>query len=291
MVPLNETVPPQPRPEPARDRYGRYLIPDPETGKERAWTRATTFASTIADQRGIDAWHSQLTAIGLSRRQDLLAAVASVRDPFGEEGKRKVSKAVEQAQEHAGVTSRATIGSAVHAWTAALDAGEESWVPDPWRADCDAYRTELGNAGLEVSPNYIERVCLLPELGVAGTMDRLARYTWGSPDARANHLPLILDVKTGRDLRYSWGEIATQVAIYAHARYTWDEAARELHEMLAVNRDWAIVAHLPAGEGRCSLYSIDLRPAWEMVAVCGAVRAWRRRRDLAVPLLAQGGGS
>ena len=42
--------------EPKHDRWGRYLLPDPETGAERAWTRATTVARTLADEYGLTKW-------------------------------------------------------------------------------------------------------------------------------------------------------------------------------------------------------------------------------------------
>src|SRR5690606_2671448 len=41
---------------PKRDRYGRYLIPDPATGKERAWMRATTLADTLDDRYNLELW-------------------------------------------------------------------------------------------------------------------------------------------------------------------------------------------------------------------------------------------
>jgi hypothetical protein len=51
--------------------------------------------------------------------------------------------------------------------------------------------------------------------------------------------------------------------------------------MLDVNQEQALVIHLPAGEGRCTLYLGDIVAGWEMALLCGAVRAWRDRRDLA----------
>src|SRR5574338_583746 len=69
------------RPEPKRDRYGRYLIPHPDTGKETAWTRATTFAKTVSDTFGLTKWELRMVSLGLAKRPDLLAQVAGVLDP------------------------------------------------------------------------------------------------------------------------------------------------------------------------------------------------------------------
>jgi len=58
--------------------------------------------------------------------------------------------------------------------------------------------------------------------------------------------------------------------------------------MIEVNQEQALVVHLPAGEGRCTLYLVDIAAGWEMAQVCGAVREWRARRDLAQVLAAEG---
>ncbi|MDQ6773830.1 MAG: hypothetical protein M3024_12720 [Candidatus Dormibacteraeota bacterium] len=270
-------APPEPRPEPQRDRYGRYLIPHPETGEVVAWTRATTFASAIADQRGIENWRCRMTAVGIARRPDLLAAVASVAEPTSEAGKKALGAHARAAQEHAGTTVRATIGTAIHAWAEALDTGRKVSIPEPWRADVEAYREALSGAGVTVSERYVERICLLPELGVAGTMDRLVRMA-------SSLVPVVGDIKTGADLGYSWVEIAIQLALYAHSSFVWDPRTETMHRMPELNKLAALVCHVPAGEGRCQLHLVDIKAAWPMVEVCKQVREWRQRKDLAVPL-------
>ncbi|HET7326002.1 MAG TPA: LAGLIDADG family homing endonuclease, partial [Nocardioidaceae bacterium] len=90
---------------------------------------------------------------------------------------------------------------------------------------------------------------------------------------------------TGRDLSYSWGEIAIQLALYAHAATIYDPASGEHAPMPGVDQHWAVVIHLPVGEARCTLHKVDIAAGWEMAQTCGVVRAWRKRRDLAVPLL------
>ena len=53
------------RPQPERDRYGRYKIPHPTTGKDMSWTRATTMASSVADTFGLTNWKTRMVAYGL----------------------------------------------------------------------------------------------------------------------------------------------------------------------------------------------------------------------------------
>lgn len=273
---LSEALPPR-RPEPERDRFGRYLLPHPETGERTAWTRATTFAETVADQYGLTLWKCRKAAIGIALRPDLMAGVTAVGDPDSPDGKKKINQLVVQAQEFAGSTARATIGTALHAWLEEMDSGRPVAVPEQWKADVDAYRSELKRAGITLSKNYIERVCMVPELGVAGTMDRLGRFSIGDP--------FIFDIKSGTDLAFALGGIAIQLALYAHSSHCWDPVDGQLHPMPKVQQDTAVVMHLPAGEGRAQALYVDIKAGWDMVQHCVAVREWRNRKNLATPVL------
>src|SRR5262249_32211119 len=148
-------------------------------------------------------------------------------------------------------------------------------VPAPFDKDIAAYRA--ATASLTISRNYLEQICVIRELGVAGTLDRVLRL----PHAR---LPMIGDAKTGRDLVYSWTEIAIQLALYAHADTIFDPLTGRHRNMIEVDQEKALVIHLPAGEARCQLYVVDIAAGWEMAQVCATVRAWRKRKDIAQPL-------
>lgn len=270
-------APPPARPEPERDRYGRYRITDPVTGEERSWVRATTWANTVADLHALHGWEKRMVALGLAQRPDLLLRVAAVAEPDSTTGKGQLDRLVDQAREHAKAGARANLGRALHAFTESCDLGRPlPEIPPPYDRDVAAYRKAM--AAVEVSRNYVERICVVRDLGVAGTMDRLVRFKHGRDGRR---LPMIGDLKTGSDLKYSWNEIVIQLALYAHADTIYDPATREHHPMLEVNREQALVVHLPAGEGRCTLYLVDIAAGWEMAQLCGAVRAWRDRKDLA----------
>jgi hypothetical protein len=261
-------------PEPDRDNYGRYRILDPKTGKVISWTRATTWASTVADTFGLTNWKVRMTALGLAQRKDLLLAVAAIEDPDGKDSKKKLDKLAEAAMEHAGSSVRATIGTALHSITEAHDAGREpAVIPEPYDADLAAYVLAICDAELRIDPSHIERIVCVPELGVAGTFDRLITL----PDGRT----VVADLKTGRDLSYSWTEIAIQLAIYAHASSIYDVLTGKHQPMPVVDQSEALVMHLPVGEARCDLYMVDIAAGWEMASVCGTVRDWRKRKDLA----------
>jgi hypothetical protein len=274
-------VPPPARPEPERDRHGRYKIPDPVTGEERTWVRATTWARTVSDVFALHGWEKRMVALGLAQRPDLLLRVAAVAEPDSTQGKNQLDRLVEQAREHAKAGARANLGTALHAFTEAIDLGRPlPQVPPPFDRDIAAYRAAM--AAVEVSRNYVEKVCVVRELGVAGTMDRVVRF-------KQARLPMIGDLKAGADLKRSWNEIAIQLALYAHADTIYDPTSGRHHQMLAVDQDRALVIHLPAGEGRCTLYLVDIAAGWEMARLCGVVREWRARRDLAQVLMAEGG--
>lgn len=270
---------PPARPEPERDHHGRYLIPDPVTGEKRAWTRATTWAATVAETFALQQWGLRMAAIGLARRPDLLTGVAAVLDPDSKDGKRALDKLIERAQEDAQASARSTLGTALHSFAEAHDTGRQvTYIPPPFDRDLEAYRKAMQT--VRVSPNYVEKIGVLPDLGVAGTMDRVVAF-------HHSRQPMVGDLKTGRDLSYSWTEIAIQLALYAHATHVWDPAEKLHRPMLEVDQKQALVVHLPAGEARCRLYIVDIAAGWEMAQICGTVRDWRGRKNLASPLLAE----
>ena len=251
------------------DQYGRYLLPDPnkpDDGKV-PWTRATTWAESVRDNFGLTRWQMRMLARGLVMRGDLIVRLAS---EF--EDNDVADAVIADAQEHAGARARATIGTAMHRFTELLDSGEQPIVvPESVAADLKAYRDVIARSGL--TPVAIERIVCVPELGVAGTLDRI--FTLG-PCA------WIGDLKTGEQL---WLDtIAIQLALYSHASFMWNGQAWE--PMHPVERDEGIVMWLPYGEGRCELWAVDLAAGWEAATeLCGRVRSWRKRDDLAHPWL------
>lgn len=256
---------------PKRDRWGRYMLPDPETGKERAWTRATTLASTLADTHGLNRWQMRMVAKGLGMRQDLLALAAAAHV----DDKDTLDRVAADAKEAAGSSAGANSGTALHSFTEAVDRGEDRAVPDPWRADIEAYCTTLVAHRVTVHPEWIERIVLCPRFAVAGTFDRILTLA----DGRR----VIGDVKTGKDLSYSWGEIAIQLALYANATHMWNGTAWE--RMPVVDPTEAVVIWLPVGRGVCELHTVNIVDGWEMAQVAFNVRKWRGRKNLARPLV------
>lgn len=257
---------------PKRDRWGRYLLPDPDTGKELAWTRATTLASTLADTYGLTRWQMRMVAKGLGMRQDLLALAAAAHV----DDKDTLDRVASDAKEAAGSSAGANSGTALHSFTEAVDRGEDAQIPDPWRADIDAYRAMLAAHNVTVHPEWIERITICPRFGVAGTFDRIVTLA----DGRR----VIGDVKTGKDLTYSWGEIAIQLALYANATHMWNGTGWDPMPVLDPNE--AVVFWLPVGQARCELHTVNIVDGWAMAEVAHGVRQWRARKNLARQMVA-----
>ena len=260
-----------PKVEPPRDRWGRYLIPDPETGKPTGYTRATTFAKSVSDTFGLTKWMLRMGGIGLAQRQDLLLAIAAT-DPADS---KTLDKIMEDAKDHAGAMAGATIGTALHTFTEQYDLGLNPVVPAPWDADVAAYAEAISAAGIEILTEYVEQIVALPHLQVAGTLDRIVRL----PDGRL----VIADLKTGKDVSYAMGEISVQLALYAAAPYTFDPTTGELDAMPVVDQEIALVFHAPAGQGRCEVLEVDITAGRRMFETITTVRDWRKRRDLHRP--------
>jgi hypothetical protein len=253
-----------------RDQWGRYRIPHPDTGKEQSWTRATTLANTLADRYGLEQWAKRNVVLGIGARSDLYAQAASCTV----DDKDQLTLIVNQAEEAAASKAKANLGTALHRFTERIDAGESIDVPDPWRADVDAYTATMAAHGIVIVPGWIERILVVPEIDAAGMCDRLCNALWP--------LPRIGDLKTGADvIRYGMTEIALQEAIYAHASHWYDPTTGELHPMPRIDQDKALVMHLPVGKATCTLYEVDIRAGWEAVQLAVDVRKWRQRKDLA----------
>lgn len=256
--------------EPRRDRHSRYLIPPVDGGPEIAHTRVTTIAGAIADRYGLEKWGQQKLALGFSRQPDLLARVAAARD----DDKATLDKIVAAALEAGGRSTSANVGTALHEFAERVDLGEDVEVLDPWKRDIAAYRSTMAEAGFTVSG--VELVVVVPGLSepVAGTLDRLVER---------QGVTYIADLKSGQSLVYSWPEIVVQVSLYSRAETIYDPETSSHRTMPAVDQHRGLVVHLPAGQGACRLYWVDLDKGWEAAELALRVRAWRSIKNLGRP--------
>jgi hypothetical protein len=74
--------------------------------------------------------------------------------------------------------------------------------------------------------------------------------------------------------------MAMQLAMYA--RMTPYDIATDTRttDPEPVDLNWGIIIHLPAGQGRCDLYEIDLAKGWGACLIARKVWNWRATKDL-----------
>lgn len=287
VLPLDMFSDPAGSTEVKRDRWKRYLLPDPYEGHERAWTRASTLARAMADEYNLTGWKLRMVALGIARNADLSAGILALSDINEGDDKKTARTLVDKAMERAESSVGANMGTAFHNFTHRLDRGESLAslrAPAEIETDLIEYQATLKRYGLGVVPDLVERIVVCPELGAAGTFDRILTQHPGpfSP------FPLTVgDLKTGKSVEWSWLEWAIQLAIYANATHMWDPATQSYTPMPprdVLDRDRALIIHLPVSkrgpDGKRlpavgTVYGVNLIEGWEAAHLAERVRVMR----------------
>jgi hypothetical protein len=237
-----------PHADPPRDRWLRPVIDG------LTYTRVSTLAKVLDDTRALMDWNARITALGLAKSEDLIAAIATT-DP---DDKKTLNKIVAQAKERAQSTAKATIGTAVHAATEIVDRGGDlNGLPDKVKLDALAYRATLDQWQLE--PLAAELFVVNVEADAAGTFDRLLQ---------GPNRCLVADVKTSGNPdthKYAGLAWAIQIAVYARAKpwlpgrgiVEWADLGLPEPDL-----DRGLVVHIVQGTGQVRLHSVDLRAGW-----------------------------
>jgi hypothetical protein len=257
--------------EAPKDRWGRYKISDPATGKERGYTRVTTIAKVLDDSSSLADWKTRMAITGIVQRADLLAQASTSLDD-----RSKLNKIANDAIEAAGAYSRANLGTALHSITQQIDLGMKPQILAGLQSDIETYVASIAAWDFGMRKEWIEVLLINDEYEYAGTADRIVTTRDGKI--------CIFDLKTGTDLSYSFGSIAVQLAMYANADWIYDWKTGErtaLPEGLDMKE--GIICHLPAGEANCKFYTVDLEAGWEAAKMSFATRNWRKRKDLFKP--------
>ena len=248
-----------------RDRFGRPMIMPPGRSKKRLpYRRTTTFVGCMDDMNGLMKWQARQVALGMGQRNDLVLAAAAANP----DDKKTLHDIAEKAKEAAKSSAAADIGTALHSFTERIDRGQPlGHVPHEYQADLDAYR----KATEQIEWLGIETFRVHDEWKIAGTADRIGRFPW-SPR------PQIFDIKTG-GIDYPH-KMAMQLAMYARMTpYDIPTDTRgEDPEPLDLN--YGVIIHLPAGQGRCDLYEIDIAKGWGACLIARQVWSWRGTKEL-----------
>lgn len=254
------------RVEVPRDRWGRPCLDG------RSYTRVSTLAKVLDDTRALLNWNARITAIGLAKSEDLIAAVATT-DP---DDRKALDRIVEQAKERAASTAKATIGTATHAATELLDRGDTlDGLPDKVKTDAHAYRTSMNAHGL--TPLAAEMFVVCDEVNAAGSFDRLLQ----GPSR-----VLIGDIKTsGNPDTAKWASTAwaIQLATYAHAKpwipgrgiVNWADIGLPQPDL-----ERGLIIHIVQGTGKVRLHSVDLAAGWVAAQLADEVLAVRKLKGV-----------
>ncbi len=265
-----DTIATEPKPEPPRDRWGRYLIPGPNN-KPVPHTRATTVAKTMADTYALEQWQMRQVAAGLARRPDLVG-LAAAHDPDTD---RKIfAEIVDGAMEASESASGRRDGTTLHRFTELVDLGLRQLddIPEPYRARVACYQTKLTDAGVQIHPQWIEQIFIDDRYTIAGTADRIVTLA----DGRR----VIADLKTGKSVDFGQLEFAIQMAIYANHTATYNQDKDRRGNRVDVDRDTALVIHLPSKGTGCDLYLADLKIGYDALITAMEVREWRKTKTL-----------
>ena len=246
-----------------RDRFGRPMVMPPGRGTKRiAYRRVTTFVGCLDDMNGLMKWKARQVAYGMGQRRDLVLAAAAANPA----DKKTLGDVAEKAAEHALSSAGATIGTAVHALTERIDQGKPLGpVPHEAEADIAAYQ----EATKDIEWVGIEAFRVHDDWKVAGTADRVGIY---------HGRPTIMDIKTG-SIDYPH-KMAMQLAMYARS-VPYDIATDKRGEPEKnLDLHTGVIIHLPAGEGRCELFEIDITRGWGACLLAHKVWTWRGTKDL-----------
>lgn len=283
---------PSMRPEPDRDRYGRYVLPD-ANGRKVAWTRATTVVGALKDLNGLIGWKRRKVAEGLAvapellgRIPDLAAAIEAAADwRDARDAKQALDALCDEAAHAAGADAGSETGTQAHTLTEYADAGRLDEVrhlaSESELADLAAYMNTCDQAGIVRPEKWIERIVVNSTTESAGTFDRLVRLA----DGRL----VVADVKSQQSVDFGWLEICCQLAQYANADGMVDPVSGVLEPMPSdLDKTTGLVMHVPVGAARCDLYEIDLTVGWQAAQVAAEVRRLRARsKTLGWPYVAR----
>lgn len=242
-----------------RDRWGRPLVTPVDGGKAIPYTRVSTLAKVLDDKTALTQWKQRQVVIGMAARPDLVAVASTITA----DDRKQLNDIVKAAESAAKSDQAANIGTALHSMSEQVDQDVplETFATE-FRADLTAYKTALANIQMVASEMFV----VTDEVQAAGTFDRLVRL----PDGRV----VVADLKTGKhEPDYPHGA-ASQMAIYSRGHLYDPGKGRMGHlPQLGIDQNVGLLIHLPAGQGRCDLYLLDLNVGWLLAQTAVAVRS------------------
>jgi len=243
------------------DRWKRYKVPSPTTGKLTSFPRATTIAGVLDDGYNLERWKQRTKVeavikakVALDKVEDgneqtteldlLLAdAYRKLLHEFAEGTKvTDINKAIDLIDDLAGGAEARELGGFVHDWLGELDMGKAliHQLPEMAQPYAAAYQKVLLGAGLVAVPQYVERLVLNDqgEETVCGRLDRIYRVVETGE--------LVLgDLKTSEKMDFSYLEWAVQFAVYGYSTKMLSYDRKLWEPMPKLNDDYCVVVWMP----------------------------------------------
>lgn len=266
---------------PPRDRWDRPMVFLPDGSKRVPYARTSGAGAVLEDTTSLTTWKSRLAAFGVAAREDLTAAIRKL-DPV--EDRKALDVLVEEAQNVAGMSTKADLGTRIHSLSEAVDRGEDlGSLPDNVQRAVDNYRALVARMKQELGYHVVatEQFCVNDTLSVAGTADRVAV---------AFDTLAVFDLKTSGSLDWSRGKFAMQFLGYAGSvRYNDLEAQQGLDkfglgvgrspfvEGMEVSQELAYIIWCPQHGDSGQLVPVPLTDAADGYRLASEVRDWRNR--------------
>lgn len=269
-----------------RDRWGRPLIVQPDTGELVAYTRASSVGKAIEDTYYLSLWQQRQVLRGVVAEPTLAldAESAGAEPDRGDAAAYKAWKValdevVERAHVAAKSQERADLGTYMHTCFEAAALGNP--MPEiPKGCERDVPAWQKATAGWRWLA--LERFVVNDLWQVAGTLDALILR-----EVDDGYVVQVGDWKTGRTLDFAGLGYTAQIAAYADSQM-YDPETGERATLLSLAVDagidpgkvrldttTALLVHVPAGEGRCDIYDVPLEQGRAAVSLAMDVRAMR----------------
>jgi len=250
---------------------GQYQLTDPATGQIAKLQRVTNRIGILADRSGLNKWLNRTALAGAASRPDLIMQINAAADAGDN---RLLDDLAEAAREAGGGNSAAQMGTALHSvfetynldGTMPTDPTAHMWL--------EGVIAAMDNAGFTVEAQWVERVVANFDLGYAGQIDA-AVFAKGVDDT------FLIDLKTGKDVRYGLNEYCLQIATYANATHYWDADTNTCEPIGPddLNREYGYIIHAPIDLTQgVTIYELDLTKAAPALELIEHIKTWRKTK-------------
>ena len=250
---------------------GQYELIHPGMGKPVRVQRVTNRIGVMADRSGLNKWLNRTALAGAASDPDL---IRQINEAAAAGDNRRLDELAEAAREAGGGNEAAAMGTALHSVFEAYNL-DGTRPTDPTAAMwLDGVIAAMTAAGFTVQPEWVERVVANFDLGYAGQIDAAVAVE-SSDDI------FLIDLKTGKDVRYGLNEYCLQLATYANATHWWESSTNTCAPIGAddINRDYGYIVHAPLDLTQgVTIYELDLAAAHRAIAMIDEIKEWRKTK-------------